>query len=464
MKRFPNLGTVISRKPALCQPLNNYASLHHPSVFRPNASNSGPVLRKNSAVAPPPVYHPSQQVSRPAAPAAYRPCCATPTTPQLSKSRALPGPIPPPRMNVGTACVAAVQRRMNIMPIPRAAANLRSSAIQRMIWTWTGAVWRPDYSTDAPPPPEPQNRAPGQRYDDATRQWLAPAFMELNPFVSTKLATGNTAAPAPSAPPTPSTGFSHSPNSPFAPPTGHGSQTQISTVQSSGSVINISGVSIQYPAELNAVFSELQRERGIQSSLEQISKTHKTIRIQWSQNPNANTNTMGSTITLARHSSSRESESDYLKRAIQVELGNMADQENMGRAVFGNLLLQSQFVDQEEDPEVVIVSNAAKAISIELREMAHCIEAYLRDGTSYAGFFAGRSSVSALDWIEIQRPEHTVKYDTLANRTDWRGLEILGVYQAVLASVPVSLQGAAQLKQVASQIQHTYIDSQLTLA
>lgn len=280
--------------------------------------------------------------------------------------------------------------------------------------------------------------------------------------MSTKLTAGHTAPPALIVPP--STGFSHSPNSPFAPPTGHGSQTQISTVQSTGSVINIAGVSIQYPAELNAVLAELQREGGIQSSLQQISKTHKTIRIQWAQNPNANSNTMGSTITLARQSSSRESESDYLKRAIQVELGNMADQENMGRAVFGNLLLQSQFVDQEEDPEVVIVSNAAKAISLELREMANCIEAYLRDGTSYATFFADKSSVSALDWIEIQRPEHTVKYDKLANRTDWRGLQILDAYKAVLASVPVNTEGAALLRQIASQIQEIYIDSQLTFA
>jgi hypothetical protein len=195
---------------------------------------------------------------------------------------------------------------------------------------------------------------------------------------------------------------------------------------------------------------------SMKDTLRQI--PHKRIEVYFTSGP---TYTQMNSIYISRSGSTFETKEAFWERALRVELGNMATQLDFASGFFSLVASAANAVQEEETTGRVSSQTsttlsrqqAAYAVATELIELANCIKAFRGDGTSYASFFTGKSTVSALDWLTHQIAQrHTSRYDNSASSPTWVGLTIMESHRAELSAIPVSETGCATLMRLAETI------------
>jgi hypothetical protein len=238
--------------------------------------------------------------------------------------------------------------------------------------------------------------------------------------------------------------------------------TRQEEVEGSKSTLWTQGKAFHMPPELAAIFMRLSsREERFRMLVGRL--PYKAITVCWTT---GETHTNFDKIYIRERSeSSSESKEDYWERALWVELGNAASAELLVGTQLN--LLFSAISGIEEEKQTGKISEEtlrrlaqqqpAVAVVTELGEMANALESYLGNGTSYAEFFGGRSSVDALAWLELMiKTGHTTNYDPGASSPSWYGRKILGAYRQELSAISVSQEGAEALRRLAQAIRKEY--------
>lgn len=207
------------------------------------------------------------------------------------------------------------------------------------------------------------------------------------------------------------------------------------------------------PGPLARIFMRIAA--SMKATLRQI--PHKIISVNFTDGP---THTSGNKVRISRGGSTFETDQEFWERALRVELGNMATQFDFASGFFSLVASAATAVEEEETTgrlssqtsAALSRQQAAYAVATELIELSNCIKAFLGDGTSYASFFAGKSNVSAMDWVRGQIPRHTIRYDSSASSPTWFGLTIMESHRAELSAIPVSETGCSTLMRLAETI------------